>query len=77
MCIAQVPRYTVLYDENDLALECLQRMVYWLCHGNQVVAQATSLPAPVCIANEYVRICEPLIDALSGMPSAAVTSTSR
>ncbi|KAH7727238.1 WAGO-2 protein [Aphelenchoides avenae] len=41
---AKVPRYTNL-----------ERLVYWLCHGHQIVALTTSLPAPVYIANEYAK----------------------
>ncbi|KAH7714470.1 WAGO-2 protein [Aphelenchoides avenae] len=52
---AKVPRYTVLYDQNEISSENLQRLVYWLCHCHQIVALSTSLPAPVHVAKEYAK----------------------
>uniref|UniRef100_A0A915EGI0 Piwi domain-containing protein n=1 Tax=Ditylenchus dipsaci TaxID=166011 RepID=A0A915EGI0_9BILA len=50
---AKTPKYTVLYDDNQLTSDQLQGVTHHLCFGHQIVCLPTSLPSPVYIANRY------------------------
>lgn len=52
---AKTPKYTLLYDENKVPLEVIERICYLLCYGHQIVYMPVSLPAPVYIANRYAE----------------------
>ncbi|KAI1713384.1 piwi domain-containing protein [Ditylenchus destructor] len=52
---ARTPKYTVLYDDNNLTMDQLQSMTYHLCFGHQIVYMPTSLPSPVYIAELYAK----------------------
>jgi len=51
----RTPRYTLLYDDNDLTMDQLQGITNHLCYGHQIVFSPPSLPSPVMIALEYAK----------------------
>ncbi|KAI1719139.1 piwi domain-containing protein [Ditylenchus destructor] len=50
---ARTPKYTVLYDDNNMNMTQVEEMTYLLCYGHQIVYMPTSMPSPVYIANCY------------------------
>lgn len=45
---ARTPKYTILYNNNDnVSMDAIQHMTYYLCFGHQIVQSPTSLPSPV------------------------------
>jgi eukaryotic translation initiation factor 2C len=63
---AKVPRYTVLYDANELSSDQLQTITYYLCYGHQIVSVPTSLPSPLYIANLYADRGRNIFNSLDG-----------
>uniref|UniRef100_A0A0N4ZIH1 Piwi domain-containing protein n=1 Tax=Parastrongyloides trichosuri TaxID=131310 RepID=A0A0N4ZIH1_PARTI len=51
----KTPRYSILYDSNNLTMDDIQNLTNDLSYGYQIVNLPTSLPAPVYIANQYAE----------------------
>uniref|UniRef100_A0A914YKG4 Piwi domain-containing protein n=1 Tax=Panagrolaimus superbus TaxID=310955 RepID=A0A914YKG4_9BILA len=62
---AKTPRFTILYDGNNLSNDAVQLLCYTLCFGHQIVRLPTSLPSPVYIATRYAERGRALLNASS------------
>uniref|UniRef100_A0A914PPQ7 Piwi domain-containing protein n=1 Tax=Panagrolaimus davidi TaxID=227884 RepID=A0A914PPQ7_9BILA len=53
---ARTPKYTVLYNNNEnVSMDAIQHITYYLCFGHQIVQSPTSLPSPVYVASAYAE----------------------
>jgi len=52
---ANVPRYTVIYNENGLSMDQIELRTWYLSFGYQIVSSTVSLPAPSYIAMRYAE----------------------
>jgi hypothetical protein len=50
---AKIPRYTIVYDDNNYTMDLLEGVTHSLCYEHQIDGLATSLPTPIFVAAEY------------------------
>uniref|UniRef100_A0A0N4Z170 Piwi domain-containing protein n=1 Tax=Parastrongyloides trichosuri TaxID=131310 RepID=A0A0N4Z170_PARTI len=60
---AKTPCYTILYDGMNLSMDEFEGVTNGLAYGFQIVNSPTSLPAPICIANQYADRGRSLLNA--------------
>ncbi|CAD5226241.1 unnamed protein product [Bursaphelenchus okinawaensis] len=52
---ARIPKYAVIHNDGNLSMDQLQKITYNLSYGHQIINGSVSLPAPIYIAEGFIK----------------------